>query len=145
MRKEEGQCNNDPTSVSLSFLILLPNMGLDNPCCVGTPSNLPPMCQYSLDRLVVSIRSLLNKGRGKGDELTELSLQHLMVERGEKYMSCRHTALGSHPGCYCQLPGFGPQVPPWILRLQRYWSPRLWARHGQLLSASIWKSPRMPC
>lgn len=73
-------------------------MGLGNPCYIGTPLNLQPKGQYSLDRLMISTRSLLNtKEEEKEMNLSDLSLQHLVGKKEKKHITRSHIVLGSNP------------------------------------------------
>lgn len=147
-------------------------MGLDNPCCVGTYSlHLQPRGQYSLDRLIISKRSLLKTKEEEKEMIwVALRLQHLVGKSGGRGGGGRNTWLiltqrwvQILTASWLRTTAFSmdfffffstfyfphhhlpPQCPlsPWILRMLRYWSPWLWTRHGQL-SGSSWKSPRMP-
>lgn len=85
--------------VSVSFLVLLPSMGLDNPCCVDTPLNLQPKGQYFLDGLIFSIRCLANTKEEEEEAGTSVtSAAAPFVSEGEKTQDSQSHSLGSSPG-----------------------------------------------
>lgn len=85
--------------VSVSFLVLLPSMGLDNPCCVDTPLNLQPKDQYFLDGLIFSVRCLSNTKEEEEEAGTSVtSAAAPFGSEGEKTQDSQSHSLGSSPG-----------------------------------------------